>query len=158
MATWAELRARAASAAASAASAGSSLPEKRDDIETANNSELQTDRISECSGSSDSGSSKTEEKLMLEDKVDEISGEEFNDDDNDKSSNENMVDESHFYDDDDSKIDINSVISGNIENDADEDVGDDNRASPPSGATSLLLRSRWSSPARYVVLTYIRRN
>jgi hypothetical protein len=124
MATWAELRARAASAAASA---GSSLPEKRDDIETANNSELQTDRISECSGSSDSGSSKTEEKLMHEDNVDEISGEEFNDDNHDKSSNENMVDESHFYDDDDSKIDINSVISGNIENDVDEDVGDDNR-------------------------------
>ena len=129
MATWAELRARAASAAASTASAGSSLPEKRDDIETANKSELQTDRI-EFIGSSDSGSGKTEEKLMLEDKVDEMTGEDFNDDDddNDKSSNENMVDESHFYDDDDSKIDINSVISGNLENDVEEEDGDDNRA------------------------------
>lgn len=128
MATWAELRARAASAAASAASAGSSLPEKRDDIETADNSELQTDRISECTGSSDSGSGKTEDKLMHEDNVDEMTGEDFNDDNNDMSNNENMVDESHFYDDDDSKIDINSVISGNIENDVDEDDGDDNRS------------------------------
>lgn len=128
MATWAELRARAASAAASAASAASSCPEKRDDIETADNSELQTDRISECTVTTDSGSAKTEEKLMHEDYVDEITGEDFNDDNNDKSNNENMVDESHFYDDDDSKIDINSVISGNIENDVEEDDGDDNRA------------------------------
>jgi len=72
-------------------------------------SELRTEGISSCSGSSSSSTREENDEGTTGDDSD-------NTNDVDK-----IVDASRFYDDDDSKIDINSVISGNVDNDEDND-------------------------------------
>jgi hypothetical protein len=95
-----------------AAAGSSSGSERRDDSETVAmlDSELRTEGISSCTGSSSSN--------MGEENDEGTTG----DDSGNKNDVDQMVDASRFYDDDDSKIDINSVISGNVDNDEDNDA------------------------------------
>lgn len=91
-----------------AAAGSSSGSERRDDSETVAmlDFELRTEGISSCTGSS-----------STEENDEGTTG----DDSGNNNDVDKMVDASRFHDDDDSKIDINSVISGNVDNDDDND-------------------------------------
>ena len=91
-----------------AATGSSSGSERRDDSETVAmlDFELRTEGISSCTGSS-----------STEENDEGTTG----DDSGNNNVVDKMVDASRFHDDDDSKIDINSVISGNVDNDDDND-------------------------------------